>query len=168
MELMQFTLSQLVANSLNHGQNTQPSQSTMNFQGLEETFNKRNTPPNLREVKSIITLRSGKQIQQPNHPSILDKESNRILEEGIIETKEMIEMPKSDPPKEVINDEEDYRCNTQLPCLRALGSKKKENHALEIFEIFKQVMVNIPLLDMIKRMPPMLSFSKIYAQSNRI
>ena len=50
MELFQFTLSQIIANSLKREQDNQPSQTTSNSQSLEETFNERKIPPNLREV----------------------------------------------------------------------------------------------------------------------
>ena len=50
MELLQFTLAQIIANSLKREQNNQPSQTTSNSQSLEETFNEREIPPNLREV----------------------------------------------------------------------------------------------------------------------
>ena len=72
----------------------------------------------------------------------------------------MIETPNSNPPKELINIEEDHRNKMQLPFLSALRSKKKDNNAPEIFEILKQVKVNIPLLDMIKRIPPYAKFLK--------
>ena len=60
LELLQLTLSQLVANSLNQRQDIQTSQTTLNSQNMEEIIDKSKIPPNLREVKSIITLRSGK------------------------------------------------------------------------------------------------------------
>ena len=69
--------------------------------------------------------------------------------------------PREDTPKDpteiperIIIREADYTYQTPPPFPRALCSKKKESNTLEIFEIFKQVKVNIPLLDMIKKMPP--------------
>ena len=39
------------------------------------------------------------------------------------------------------------------PFPHALNKPRKSNHSSEIYEIFKQVKVNIPLLDAIKQVP---------------
>ena len=46
------------------------------------------------------------------------------------------------------------------PFPMALQSKKVVNNALEIFEVLKQVKVNIPLLDMIRQVPAYAKFLK--------
>ncbi|RVW92961.1 hypothetical protein CK203_032829 [Vitis vinifera] len=46
------------------------------------------------------------------------------------------------------------------PFPKALQSRKVVNNATEIFEVLKQVKVNIPLLDMIKQVPPYAKFLK--------
>ncbi|XP_034674342.1 uncharacterized protein LOC117905554 [Vitis riparia] len=46
------------------------------------------------------------------------------------------------------------------PFPMALRSKKMVNNALEIFEVLKQVKVNIPLLDMIRQVPAYAKFLK--------
>ena len=43
---------------------------------------------------------------------------------------------------------------------QALHCKKGTNNASEIFEVLRQVKVNIPLLDMIKQMPTYAKFLK--------
>ena len=72
----------------------------------------------------------------------------------------MIEIPKSTTPNELVNNEEDYKYNTQHSFPSAQRNRKKENHPPKFFEIFKQVKVNIPLLDMIKRTSPNAKFLK--------
>ena len=46
------------------------------------------------------------------------------------------------------------------PFPQALIKPKKSNHSLEIYEVFKQVKVNIPLLDVIKQVPSYAKFLK--------
>ena len=46
------------------------------------------------------------------------------------------------------------------PFPKALQSKKMVNNAPEIFEVLKQVIVNIPLLDMIRQVPAYAKFLK--------
>ena len=46
------------------------------------------------------------------------------------------------------------------PFPKTLQSRKVVNKATEIFEVLKQVKVNIPLLDMIKQVPPYAKFLK--------
>ena len=46
------------------------------------------------------------------------------------------------------------------PFPQALRSKKKVNNQTEILEVFRQVKVNIPLLDMIKQVPTYAKFLK--------
>ena len=44
--------------------------------------------------------------------------------------------------------------------LHALNKPRKSNHSSEIYGIFKQVKVNIPLLDAIKQVPSYTKFLK--------
>ena len=85
------------------------------------------------EVKVIITLRSGKEVDQPI-PKPLDATKEQQAEEleQIVIKEDM--MKKSMPP----------------PFPQALRGKKRVNNPIEIFEVLRQVKVNIPLLDMIK------------------
>ena len=46
------------------------------------------------------------------------------------------------------------------PFLHALRTKKKANNQAEILEVFRQVKVNIPLLDMIKQVPTYAKYLK--------
>ncbi|XP_034689080.1 uncharacterized protein LOC117916947 [Vitis riparia] len=66
--------------------------------------------------------------------------------------------PKQD---EIVNEEvkkKDKLLSPPFP--KALRSRKVVNNATEIFEVLKQVKVNIPLLDMIKQVPPYAKFLK--------
>ena len=85
------------------------------------------------EVKKVITLRSGKEVEQP-----IPKPS----EEGI-------EGKEAEPEKVVIK-EDAVKKSTPPPFPQALKGKKKAINQAEILEVLRQVKFNIPLLDMIK------------------
>ena len=85
------------------------------------------------EVKAFITLRSGKKVDQPI-PKPLDATKEQQEEETKRIVIKEVMMKKSTPPS--------------FP--QALRGKKGVNNPIEIFEVLRQVKVNIPPLDMIK------------------
>jgi len=95
------------------------------------------------QVKSVITFRSGKVIKKP----IL--EPCEKDDELIFEGKEGVESEhckeKTDSPP-------------ALPFPHAMTKQRKVNHNSEIFETFKQVRINMPLLDAIKQVPSYAKF----------
>ena len=95
------------------------------------------------EVKAIITLRSGKKIEQPMPKPLDDAREGQDEEPEMIVIKEDM-MKKSMPPL--------------FP--QALRGKKRVNNQTEILEGLRQVKVNIPLLDMIKQVPTYAKFLK--------
>ena len=73
------------------------------------------------------------------------------------------EVNEDDRPKqdEIVNEEvkkKDKLLSPPFP--KALQSRKVVNNATEIFEVLKQVKVNIPLLDMIEQVPLYAKFLK--------
>ena len=95
------------------------------------------------EVKAIITLRSGKEIEQP-----------------VPMTAEKIEKEKEAAPERIIIREDSIKKNMPLPFPQALRGNKKIPNRVEIWEQLRQVKVNIPLLDMIKQVPTYAKFLK--------
>ena len=95
------------------------------------------------EVKAVITLRSGKKIEQPMPKPLNDAKERQDEEPERIVIKEDM-MKKSMPP----------------PFLQVLRGKKGVNNPFEILEVLKQVKANIPLLDMIKQVPTYAKFLK--------
>jgi hypothetical protein len=95
--------------------------------------------------KLVITLRSGTVIEKP----ILKpcEKDGEVVSEG----KEGVEpehcKEKTDSPP-------------ALPFPHAMTKQRKVNHNYEIFETFKQVRINIPLLDAIKQVPSYAKFLK--------
>ena len=94
-------------------------------------------------MKAIITLRSGKEIEQP-----------------MPMTAQEIEKEKGAEPERIIISEDSVKKNMPPPFPQALRSKKKIPNQAEIWEVLRQVKVNIPLLNMIKQVPTYAKFLK--------
>ena len=118
-----------------------PSQTLPNPKGVHDIGSSRNS--RLDKVKGIITLRSGKEIEQPV-PKISE------------ETKK----EKEAEPKRIIIREDSMKKNMPPPFPQALRGKKKITNQTEILKVLRQVKVNIPLLDMIKQVPTYAKFLK--------
>ena len=94
-------------------------------------------------MKAIITLRSGKKFDQLM-PKLLDEAKEGQYEE----------------PKKILIKEDMMKKSMPPPFPQALRGKKGENNPIEIFEVLREVKVNIPLLDMIKQVPAYAKFLK--------
>ena len=88
----------------------------------------------MNQVKSVITLRSGKIVERPilNPRTVEETSENRKGVDEPLPTTEINDLSHSPP----------------FP--HALKKMKELDHSPEIYEIFKQVKVNIHLLDAIK------------------
>ena len=95
------------------------------------------------EVKSIITLRSGKEVDQPLPRPV---EDSRHGEEK--------------QPEHILLEEDSMKYRIPPPFPQALRGKKKETQQAGILEVLRQVKVNIPLLDLIKQVPAYAKFLK--------
>ena len=95
------------------------------------------------EVKAISTLRSGKEIEQ-QMPKIVE------------ETKK----EKEPEPEKIIIREDSMKRKMPPPFPQALRGKEKNTNQTEIWEVLRQVKVNIPLLDMIQQVPTYAKFLK--------
>ena len=118
-----------------------PSQTLPNQKGFHEVGSSSNS--GMDEVKAIITLRSGKEIKQP-----------------VPTTAEETCKEKEVEPERVIINEEPVKRSMPPPFPQALRGKKKIPNQAEIWEVLRQVKVNIPLLDMIKQVPTYAKFLK--------
>ena len=85
------------------------------------------------EVQAIITLRSGKEIEQS-----MPKPAGKTREQEEVE------------PKHIFIKEDTMKKNMPPLFPQALRGKKKASKKEGILEVLRQVKVNIPLLDMIK------------------
>jgi len=99
----------------------------------------------INQVKSVITLRSGKVIEKPilKHCEKDDESISKGKEN--VESEHYKEKTYSSPA---------------LPFPHVMTKQRKVNHNSEILETFKQVRINIPLLDAIKQIPFYAKFLK--------
>nr|XP_027060879.1 uncharacterized protein LOC113687473 [Coffea arabica] len=111
---------------------------------------------------SAMTLRSGKEIQEPDPVIPKDKDEERIekeLEEEGRDTKN----PKvtSDPIIAVRTNPPPFPSRLEKP--------KKQDKEKEVLEIFRKVEINIPLLDAIKQVPRYAKFLRdLYINRRRL
>ena len=101
--------------------------------------------PNARidEVKAVVTLRSGKELR-PAVPAPTKKAPTVV---------EPLEEEQPAAGEEVKN-------SVPPPFPQALRKRKNLVNQTEILEVLRQVKVNIPLLDMIKKVPTYANFLK--------
>ena len=113
-----------------------PSQTQPNPRGVHKLSSSSEPTPKIDEVEEVITLRSGKEVEQPIPKPAEEDTREKEIEPEKIEIKDDA-VKKSLPP----------------PFPQALKGKKKALNQAEILEVLRQVKVNIPLLDMIKQVP---------------
>ena len=118
-----------------------PSQTLPNPKGVHEVGSSSNL--GMDEVKAIITLRSGKVVEQPMPNPVEETRKGEELEQEHIFLKED-SMKHCMPP----------------PFPQELRSKNKESQKAGILEVLRQVKVNIPLLDIIKQVSAYAKFLK--------
>ena len=120
-----------------------PSQPLPNPRGAHELSYSNEPPPKMDEVKAVITLRSGKEVDQP-------------MPKPVEETRKGEEME----PEHIFLKEDSMKHCMPPPFPQALRSKKKASQQAGILEVLRQVKVNIPLLDIIKQVPAYAKFLK--------
>ena len=114
-----------------------PSQTLPNPKGIHEVGS------GMDEVKSIITLRSGKEVDQP-------------LPKPVEESRQGEEMQ----PEHILLEKDLMKYRIPPPFPQALRGKKKATQQVGILEVLRQVKVNIPLLDLINQVPAYAKFLK--------
>ena len=138
---LQYSISRLTNQQQVQEKGKFPSQTQPNPRGVHEVSSSSEPNPRIDEVKAVITLRSGKEVEQP----VL-----KPAEEG--------QEAKETKPEEEAIKENAVKKSTPLPFLQALKAKKKAINQTEMLEVLRQVKVNIPLLDMIKQVPTYAKF----------
>ena len=118
-----------------------PSQTLPNPKGIHEVGSSNNS--GMDEVKAIITLRNGKEVDQPMPKRFEESRQGEDMQSEHILLKE---------------DSIKYRIPPPFP--QALRGKKKASQQAGILEVLRQVKVNIPLLDIIKQVPSYAKFLK--------
>ncbi|MBE2321322.1 retroviral-like aspartic protease, partial [Solirubrobacter sp. CPCC 204708] len=120
--------------------------------------------------KAITTLRSGKVVDKTIPPKDSAKESSPNFQneskgdENIIENVPSVPTPSG---IEIGSSQERAKYIPAAPFPQRLRAPKKLSNHAEIFELFKQVKVNIPLLDAIKQVPSYAKFLKDLCTAKR-
>ena len=108
--------------------------------------------------KAVTTLRSGKVVDK----TIPTKESSQESRSELVREDETSNTPHVPNTNDEDDQSEKDKSSHTLPAPyphRLRAPKKMNNHA-EIYELFKQVKLNIPLLDAIKQIPSYAKFLK--------
>ncbi|RVW83432.1 hypothetical protein CK203_051740 [Vitis vinifera] len=146
-----------------------PSQPHQNPKGTHEVETHEGESSQVRDVKALITLRSGKKVESPTPKPYVEEneeEETRTREEikgkkkDISEGKEDHDSTMNANTEKEIIKEELMKKRISPPFPQALHGKKGIKNASEILEVLRQVKVNIPLLDMIKQVPSYAKFLK--------
>ncbi|KAL6313476.1 hypothetical protein AAG906_005422 [Vitis piasezkii] len=164
---IQYSISRLTNLNTVNEKGKFPSQPSQNPKGVHEIETQDGESSNLREVKAVITLRSGKEVDQPLHKVGPDeglRSKGPLIKEGKNQEEQS---GKKSPSKSSIEEEprivikEDMmKKHMPPPFPQALHGKKEIKNSSEILEVLRQVKVNIPLLDMIKQVPTYAKFLK--------
>nr|CAN69106.1 hypothetical protein VITISV_000458 [Vitis vinifera] len=166
---VQYAISRLTNLNTMQEKGKFPSQPHQNPKGIHEVEAQEGESSKVREVKAVITLRNGKEVDQPTSKPKHDEES-------VTEKEKSEEMKGKRKGKSTEKDDRDSNVDEELerivikedmvkkhmppPFLQALHGKKGTNNASNFFEVLRQVKVNIPLLDMIKQVPTYAKFLK--------
>nr|CAN64113.1 hypothetical protein VITISV_008523 [Vitis vinifera] len=166
---LQYSISRLTNLNTVQEKGRFPSQPHQNPKGIHEVETHEGESSQVRDVKALITLRSGKKVESPTpKPCVEENEEEETKKrEEMKGKKKDISEGKEDrdstvnanPEKEFIKAELMKKC-TSPPFPQALHGKKGIKNASEILEVLRQVKVNIPLLDMIKQVPSYAKFLK--------
>ena len=157
---IQYSISRLTNLNTVQEKGKFPSQPHQNPKGIHEVEAQGGESSKLREVKAVITFRSGKEVVQPA-PKVKhaeESESEKDMGEKKSE-KDGYDSNVDEEPRIVIK-EDMMKKHMPPPFPQALHGKKGTKNTSKNFEVLRQVKVNIPLLDMIKQVPTYAKFLK--------
>ena len=117
-----------------------PSQPHQNPKGIHEAEAQEGEYSQMKEVKAVITLRSGKKVDLPtpkpeHEPSEAEKEKREEIKgkrKGNSINKENLEVKVKEKPERTINQEDLIKKHMPPPFPQALHGKKGINNASEI------------------------------------
>ena len=135
-----------------------PSQTIQNPQGQNSVGVSGPSDGTFEHCKAVTTLRSGKVIDKTIQPkeTIQDVQNEPF---GDDEVSDKPHVPRADVVD--VEPEKDKASHVPpTPYPHRLRAPKKVNNHSEIYELFKQVKLNIPLLDSIKQIPSYAKFLK--------
>ncbi|RVW23034.1 Retrovirus-related Pol polyprotein from transposon 17.6 [Vitis vinifera] len=164
---IQYSISRLTNLNTVNEKGKFPSQPHQNPKGIHEVESKDEDSSKVRDVQAIITLRSGKEVHQPEHDQRKAKEDKADRKEEKkneqkgkeVQMKESI-IPSMDEEPQILLKEGMMKKHMPPPFPQALRGKKPIKNVSEILDVLRQVKENIPLLDMIKQVPTYAKFLK--------
>ena len=136
-----------------------PSQTIQNPQGQNNVGISSPNDVTFKHCKAVTTLRSGKTIDKTIQPKEFSKETTKDFQNEPARDDEVSDKPHV-PRTDVVDvktEKEKATCAPPALYSHRLRAPKKLNNHSEIYELFKQIKVNIPLLDAIKQI---LSYAK--------
>ncbi|RVW57782.1 Transposon Ty3-I Gag-Pol polyprotein [Vitis vinifera] len=131
-----------------------PSQPHQNPKVIHEVKAQEGESSQMREVKAMITLRSGKEVdlptpkpeQEPENEAEKEKrEKNKEKKKWSNTKKEDLETKVNEKPERTINQEEVIKKHMPPPFPQALHGKREINNASEILEVLRQVKCKSPV-----------------------
>nr|CAN68768.1 hypothetical protein VITISV_024756 [Vitis vinifera] len=166
-DTLQYSISKLTNLNTVQEEGRFPSQPHQNPKGVHEVESLEGESSQIKDVKALITLRSGKKIENPTPKPHVEKEEETKKGEEMEDKKREISEKNEDYdstmnaiPEKELQKEEKLKKSTSPPFPQALHGKKGIRNAFEILEVLRQVKVNIPLLDMIKQVLTYAKFLK--------
>ena len=122
-----------------------------------------NTEPNPREHVKAVTLRSGKELQV----GVQEKESQgtSVVKEPVILKEQGQHFEDSDKSKSTPQVVPEYKPNIPYPS--RLRKDKADEHYGKFLEIFKQLHINLPLVEALSQMPRYAKFLKELLSNKR-
>ena len=139
-----------------------PSQTIQNPQGQNRVGISSPNDVTFEHCKVVTTLRSGKTIDKIIQPKEFSKETTKDFQNEPLRADDVSNKPRV-PRADVVDVEleKDKASHAPLaPYPHRLRAPKKLNNHSKIYELFKQVKVNIPLLDAIKQISSYAKFLK--------
>ncbi|RVW44008.1 Retrovirus-related Pol polyprotein from transposon 17.6 [Vitis vinifera] len=140
---IQYSISRLTNLNTLQEKGRFPSQPHQNPKGVHEVESQEGESSQVKDVKALITLRSGKKIEQPTPKPHVEEEEE--IRKGM---KWKIKRVRSVKKRRTLMQQGN------------ITWEKGIRNAAEILEVLRQVKVNIPLLDMIKQVPTYAKFLK--------
>ena len=135
-----------------------PSQPIQNPQGQNGVGVSGPSEGTFEHCKAITTLRSGKVVDK----TIQTKEPTQESQSELVREDEVSDKPNVPNTNDIDREPEEDKATLvpPAPYPHRLRAPKKVNNHSEIYELFKQVKLNIPLLDAIKQIPSYAKFLK--------
>ena len=166
---LQYSISRLTNLNTVQEKGRFPSQPHQNPKGIHKVETHEGESSHVRDVKALITLRSGKKVESPTPKPYAEekgeeetkkREEMKGKKKDISEEKEDRDSTVNANPEKELTKEELMKKRTSPPFPQVLHGKRGIKNASEILEVLSQVKVNIPLLDMIMQVPTYAKFLK--------